>query len=236
MSFRPANDLGLYERAAHAWWDPRAAEFRSLRAIQAVRARRLVATWGARLRGARVVDLGCGGGLLAAPLAESGARVIGVDLSGASLHAARARVTAHFVRGDMRRAPLATGRAQFGLLADVLEHVEDPERALAEAARILAPGGELFVCTLNATRRARWLAVWLAEGVGLVPRGTHDPRLFVAPARLVELAARHGLVCVEVWGESVRLLRTLVRWTIDLVPSDDVSVTYCARFVRNGAA
>lgn len=236
MSSPRANDLALYERAAGSWWDPRASEFRSLRAIQAARARRLAGTWGARLRGARLVDLGCGGGLLWAPLAEQGADVIGVDLSGASLRQARAHVGGGVLRADLRRAPLIAGCADFVLLADVIEHVDRPEPALAEAARLLRAGGELFVSTINSTRRARFLAVWLAEGVGLVPRGTHDPRLFVAPQRLVALAAEQGLTLVELWGESVRPLRTLLRWTIALQVADDLSVAYCARFVRAGRA
>ncbi|MCE9595420.1 MAG: bifunctional 2-polyprenyl-6-hydroxyphenol methylase/3-demethylubiquinol 3-O-methyltransferase UbiG [Planctomycetes bacterium] len=236
MSGVGANDLELYERAAHAWWDPRAREFRSLRAVQAARFPVLASKWGARLDGARVVDLGCGGGLLSAPLVAVGARVIGVDVSGASLRAARARIDANFVRADMRNVPLANACADFVVVADVLEHVEDPEHVVAEAARLLRPGGELFVSTLNATWRARVLAVWLAEGVGLVPRGTHAARLFVAPSRLVALAAEHGLASVELWGESLRLGRTLASWTIELAPSRDLSVVYCARFVKGGAA
>lgn len=236
MSRTLANDLGIYEREAHAWWDPRASEFRSLRGIQAARAARSTATWGARLHGARVVDLGCGGGLLAEPFVARGARVIGVDLSGASLRASRARVGASFLRADLRRTPLADACADFVVLADVVEHVAEPERALVEAARLLRSGGELFVSTLNSTRRVRVLAVWLAEGVGLIPRGTHDARLFVAPERLIRLAHDCGLARVELWGESVRLGRTLRRWTIELAPSDDLSVSYCARFVRGAEA
>lgn len=243
MTRTRANDLEIYERAASSWWDPRAREFRSLRAIQAARAARLVRVWGERVRGARIADLGCGGGNLSDPLRAQGAHVIGVDRSAASLDAARAHVLrepgrsrACFVRGDVAAAPLATASCDFVLLGDVVEHVEQPADVLAEAARLLRPGGELFVSTLNATRRARWLAVRLAEGVGLVPRGTHDPRLFLAPARLIALAKEHGLERLEVWGESVRLVRTVLRWTIELEPGDDTSVSYCVRFVRRSQA
>ncbi|MCK6446542.1 MAG: bifunctional 2-polyprenyl-6-hydroxyphenol methylase/3-demethylubiquinol 3-O-methyltransferase UbiG [Planctomycetes bacterium] len=243
MTRTRANDLEIYERAASAWWDPRASEFRSLRAIQAARAKRLVREWGERLRGARIADLGCGGGHLSDPLRAHGAYVIGVDRSAASLGAARSHVLrehvrsrACFVRGDVTATPLTTAACDFVLLGDVVEHVERPDEVLAEAARLLRPGGELFVSTLNATRRARWLAVGLAERVGLVPRGTHDPRLFVAPARLIAWAAQHGLERLEVWGESVKLVRTVLRWTIELEPGDDTSVSYCVRFVRGGRA
>jgi len=223
-----ANDLQIYERHAADWWDASSAAFRSLHAVNEHRISLLREWLGARLDGAVVVDFGCGGGLLAKPMAEAGARVVGFDLSAGSLATARANSAGGFVVGDAMHAPLGAGCADVVLLADVLEHVPSFERALAEAARLLRPGGAAFVNTLNRTWRARVLAVQLAEGVRLIPAGTHDPDLFITPAELTGAAWRAGLAIEALQGESVNLWRTLRRWAISLRRSEDVSVGYSA--------
>lgn len=230
-----ANDLTLYERHAEQWWNPRSAPFRSLHAVNAHRVGLLRDWLGARLDGLTVVDLGCGGGLLAEPLQRAGARVVGVDLSQGSLRAASAHVGGRFVCGDVRHAPLLDRSADVVLLADLLEHLEDIGPALDEAARLLRYGGLCYVNTINRTARARWLAVGVAEGLGLVPRGTHDARLFVSPARLCEEAARRGLAPERIQGEPVDVLRTALRWAVTLKCGRDLSVMYSALF-RKGAS
>ena len=224
------NDLDLYERHAEDWWDDRSDAFRSLHGVNRFRARLVVEWFGERLPGAQVVDLGCGGGLLARPMLEQGAQLVGVDLSHVSLRAAHARLNGSslFVQGDATSSPLRTGCADVVLLADVLEHVEDPVVPLREAARLLRPGGLLYVNTINSGLRARLLAVTVAEGLGLVPRGTHDPALFIAPAELERLAAGVGLRLLRLQGEAPALLKTIRRWTIELKPSASSAVTYSA--------
>lgn len=234
------NDLDLYERRAAEWGDPRSRTFRSLRSVKRHHLSLLRGLL-ADERVALAVDLGCGGGLLTAPLAALAGRAVGVDLSGASLAAAR-RAAAEtdagacsFVRADVRRLPLVGESADLVVLSDVLEHVERPAEALREAARVLRPGGWLFANTLNATRRSRLLAVTLAEGLGLIPRGTHDPRLFIAPERLVADAAAAGLRLVRLEGECPRLLRTLFTWTIHVRSCADTAVGYNAVFEKGAA-
>ncbi len=229
------NDLDLYERHAADWWDERSHTFRSLHAVNRFRVALLEEWLNGRLRGARVVDLGCGGGLMSAPLAERGASVVGVDLSHASLNAARGRGpngACAFVRGDVRRAPLRAACADMVLLADVLEHLPDPAAALREAGRLVRPGGLVYVNTINRTARARLLAVALAEGLGLVPRGTHDPALFIGPRELERQAAAAGLRLVRLQGEVPALWRTLRRWTVELRKSESAAVTYSALFEK----
>jgi 2-polyprenyl-6-hydroxyphenyl methylase/3-demethylubiquinone-9 3-methyltransferase len=215
------NDLTIYERRASEWWDPASRHFRSLRSVNEARLGLLLEWLGgpSALRGATVVDLGCGGGFLAEPLAKLGARVIGCDLSGASLRAGRAHAqdgaaTIIYAQADLRRAPMRDRCADLVLLADTIEHVEQPQAALAEAARLLKPGGRLYVNTISRTRRARFLAVTVAEGLGLLPKGTHDPRLFIKPGELVEMARGVGLDPVHLRGERLRLLKTVMTWTI----------------------
>jgi 2-polyprenyl-6-hydroxyphenyl methylase/3-demethylubiquinone-9 3-methyltransferase len=236
----PRNDLGLYDRHAREWWDARSRFARSLHEVNRVRLELVRARWGARLRGARVADLGCGGGLLAEPLARDGAAVIGVDLSGPTLaearrHAAGVAASAvSYARGDARRPPLAAGWADLVLCADVLEHVADWRAVLAGAGALLAPGGEIFFTTINRTRRAGWLAVTLGEGLGLVPRGTHDPRLFITPAELATAAAGLGLRCDAPLGLRPRLLATALGLRLRMRTCRSLAVEYAGWLITSG--
>jgi len=234
------NDLDLYERYSDEWWDPRSSAFRSLRATKGHHLDFLARTLPASDAARAIVDLGCGGGLLSVPLARRGDRLVGVDLSPGSVVSAqraadRARLDARFVQGDARRAPVSDACADLVLLSDVLEHVDDPRALFVEAARLVRPGGHLFTNTINSTRRAHLLAVTVAEGLGLVPRGTHDPALFVAPRLLDEAAAACGLERVAIEGEAPRLGRTIRTWTVHLRASRSLAVSYCALFRRPAA-
>lgn len=238
-----ANDLELYERHASEWWDASSPVFRSLRAVKGFHLELVLEAVQQHLGGrfALAVDLGCGGGLLAVPLAAHGDLVVGVDQSGASLAAARDAARRRgapcvFVRGDVRDAPLEDGSADLVVASDVIEHVEEKLDVLSSAARLLRPGGVLYVNTLARGLRARLLGVVLAEGLGFVPRGTHDARLFVRADELVDLAARAGLECVGLEGESVRLVPTLRSHTLHLRRSRDLGVSYHATFVKRAGA
>lgn len=231
------NDLDIYDARSADWWDDAAATFRSLRSVNAYRLAHIDATCAAFLARATVVDLGCGGGLMVEPLSARAARVIGVDVSRRSLSAAwRHGSGAHdrrlYVAGDCVRAPLREGCADLVVLGDVLEHLGDPAAAIGEAARLLRAGGYLFVTTINRTARARVFVGALAEWLGLVPRGTHDPRMFVTPAELRAAADAHGLALLEIGGDAPRIARTLWRRTIALRPVRSTAVAYRAFFVK----
>jgi 2-polyprenyl-6-hydroxyphenyl methylase/3-demethylubiquinone-9 3-methyltransferase len=220
------NDPDLYERNAADWWDADSYAFRSLHSVKRFHVALLdeiLADAGetARLGGATVVDLGCGGGLFGLPVAARGARVIGVDISRKSLVAGRVEAerrgaSVRFVHGDVLRVPLCAGCADLVLLSDVLEHVHDPALAIREAARLLKPGGALFVNTLDRGFVSALLVVHLAEGLGLVPRGTHNPALFLAPAEVEAMAADAGLRLERLQRETPALLRTLLSRTVHL--------------------
>ncbi len=229
------NDLSIYEDNGEEWWNPRSKTFRSLQSVNAFRLGLIDEWFGDRLPGATVVDLGCGGGLLAEPISRRGARVVGIDLSPRSVRTAAARPPhgpRSYVCADVAHAPIADAVADVVLMADVLEHVPDVDAALAEAARVLKPGGLLYVNTINRTRRAHLLAVTVAEGVGLVPRGTHDPALFLCPDDLQKRAAAHGFASRRIQGEVPALLATIRRWTVVLKPSRDLSVMYSVLFEK----
>jgi len=229
-------------READGWWEGRA--YASLRAVNALRLQILddwLSHWFAGAGPRRIVDLGCGGGLMALPLARRGAHVVAVDRSLPALregvrqqHALRApaRGGVQFVHGDLLAPPIDAGSADLVLLCDVLEHVDEPAQAICAAARLLRPGGRLFVNTINRTLRARVLAVWLGEGLGLIPRGTHSADRFVRPDELKTMAHAADLRATDWCGERPALLASLRRRTVAVRPHASLAVGYSAGFTK----
>jgi len=223
---RPRNDPGQYVDLVDEWWKPDGA-FAMLRWIATARAR-LVPP--ATRPDALLVDLGCGGGLFAPHARRLGYRHVGVDLVAAGLRAAQAHGMVA-VQGDVHAVPLADGCADVVSAGEILEHVPDPSTVVAEAIRVLRPGGTLVLDTINATVAARVLAVTVAERIGgAAVRGIHDPRLFVRPAQLRQVCAERG-VALRVRGLRPRT-RDLVRWLITrrgdvaMVPTWSTAVLY----------
>jgi 2-polyprenyl-6-hydroxyphenyl methylase/3-demethylubiquinone-9 3-methyltransferase len=184
----PRNDPRQYDELAAQWWRPDGA-FAMLHWLAEARADLIPP---ARRADAVLVDVGCGGGLLAAHVAGKGYRHVGVDL----VRSALCQAAAHGVTpvlGDAVALPLADGSADVVAVGELLEHVPDWPAAVAEACRLLRPGGTLVLDTLNATALSRLLAVRVAELLPGVPRGIHDSRLFVDARALVAECARHGV-------------------------------------------
>lgn len=223
----------LFDRGG--WWDEGDREFASLRSINSLRLsilREWMAEWFPEGGARTAFDFGCGGGLMAVPLAAEGIRVVGFDIARSALAAAaqQAQPRAWFVCADLGAAAVAEGVADLALLCDVLEHVDDVAGAVATAARSLRPGGALFVNTIHRNALATLLAVWLGEGLGLVPRGTHDPRMFVKPSELEAHARANGLVRTHACGERPRLLASLLARRVVATRSRSMAVSYCMGF------
>ena len=199
------------EEAAHFaalakdWWDPKgsSAMLHRLNPVRLAFVREAIdAHWGGDpdsvkpLAGKRALDVGCGAGLLAEPLARRGAAVTGVDAAEANVAVARAHAEGAGLAIDYRAGELsALGLGQFDLVTamEVLEHVADKRAFLAELARHLASGGLMVLSTPNRTPQSRLLMVGLAEAVGAIPRGTHHWDDFVTADELRELLAGAGL-------------------------------------------
>ncbi|MDA3627696.1 methyltransferase domain-containing protein [Saccharopolyspora sp. WRP15-2] len=182
------NDPQLYETCADQWWQPQGV-FAMLHWLAAARAA-LVPT--ASRTDAVLVDLGCGAGLLAPHVADKGYRHIGVDRSPSALRQAAEHGVLP-VMGDVQEVPLPTGCADCVVAGEILEHVADLRAAVAEACRILRPGGLLVLDTLASTALCRVLAIGIAERLPVAPRGVHDPALLVDRDVLAGEAARHGV-------------------------------------------
>jgi 2-polyprenyl-6-hydroxyphenyl methylase/3-demethylubiquinone-9 3-methyltransferase len=186
---RALNDPRQYDDLAGQWWEPR-GRFAMLHWIAAARAR-LVPL--ATRPGSVLVDIACGGGLLAPHVAPLGHRHVGVDLSPTAVPLARAHGV-EAVRGDALALPLATGCADVVVAGEVLEHVPDLRLAVAEACRVLRPGGTLVVDTIADTAWGRFSAITVAERLPAgPPRRLHDPALFVDRGELVRRAAEGGV-------------------------------------------
>lgn len=227
------NDLSIYSEFAAEWWTPGAPRFRSLQNLSPFRLGLIRAGCGP-VRNKVVYDLGCGGGLLSVPLLDEGAFVTGIDISAPSIDAARAAAgeRGRFMVGDARAVPLPAASADIVLLADVIDHIPDYHRALAEAARLVRIGGKVFVGTLNRTVASYLGAIVLGEGLRLIPPGTHRFDLFVKPVELQKCAEGCGLELSETFGESVAMIETVKRWAITLRRGASTALAYSMVFTR----
>jgi 2-polyprenyl-6-hydroxyphenyl methylase/3-demethylubiquinone-9 3-methyltransferase len=213
-------DNEYYEGMDELWWDP-AGPAVILHAINRPRVDFYLKALG-DLGGRLVLDAGCGGGLVARELAAAGAEVVGVDRSMGSLGVARRAVgrrgpgnpegvprsmgSFRPAQGRLERLPFADGSFDAVVAADVLEHLPDLPAAVAELARVLAPGGSFLFDTVNRTPWSWFTAVFGLERVlRMVPRGTHDWRLFIRPAELDRLLRGAGLTPVQLRGLAPRI-------------------------------
>ena len=186
---RPLNDPGQYDDLADQWWEPR-GRFAMLHWIAAARAR-LVPP--AVREGSLLLDLACGGGLLAPHVAGKGHRHVGLDLSPTALPLARDHGVLP-VRGDVTRLPFAGGVADVVVAGEVLEHVPDAPGLVREACRVLRPGGTLVIDTIAATWWGRFSSVTVGERIPAgPPKRLHDPALFVDRAAITRAAAEGGV-------------------------------------------
>ena len=154
------------------------------------------------LKGKTALDVGCGAGLLAEPLARLGARVTGIDASPELVGAAQEHARAAGLEIDYRAGELANLTGRFDLITcmEVIEHVADASAFVAALAERLEPDGLLILSTPNATGLSKLLIVTVAEGLGRIPRGTHDFDKFIGPGRMKMMFQEAGLKCLDVQG------------------------------------
>jgi 2-polyprenyl-6-hydroxyphenyl methylase / 3-demethylubiquinone-9 3-methyltransferase len=197
-----SSELGKFASRADEWWDPHGA-FRTLHEINDLRLGYIAER--VPLAGLRVLDVGCGGGLLAEGLAARGARVIAIDMAPENIAAAREHAGERAI--DYRCVPVeelaAELRGQFDVVTclEMLEHVPDPSSIVAACAMALRPGGSAFFSTINRNLKSFAFAIVGAEYVlGLLPRGTHEYMKLIQPAELARWCRQAGLDVTELAG------------------------------------
>lgn len=197
-------EVEKFGNLAHRWWDPE-SEFKPLHEINPLRLDWIDRI--ANLAGKDVVDIGCGGGILAEGMASRGARVTGIDLSDRALGVARLHLFESGYKVDyleISAEEFAVEKPQaFDVVTcmEMLEHVPDPASTVAACARLVKPGGHVFLSTLNRNLKSYVMAVIGAEYVlNLLPRGTHDYAKFIKPSELSRYCRNAGLTPIELIG------------------------------------
>ena len=218
-------ELDKFGELAHKWWDTE-GDFKPLHRINPLRLDWIAQR--APLAGKEVLDVGCGGGILAESMAQRGARVLGIDLSVKPLKVARLHAMESGVAGleyrEVAVEALAAERpASFDVVTcmEMLEHVPDPASVVASCAALVRPGGRVFFSTLNRNPRSFLFAIVGTEHVlKLLPKGTHDYAKFIRPSELSGFARAAGLEVAEMAGMEYNPL-TQRYWL-----SGDTSVNY----------
>jgi 2-polyprenyl-6-hydroxyphenyl methylase/3-demethylubiquinone-9 3-methyltransferase len=200
-----AAEVAKFSELAHRWWDQE-SEFKPLHQINPLRLSWIQET--ASLAGKRVLDVGCGGGILSDAMARAGANVLGIDMSAkalgvAQLHALEVQ-TQNIAFREITAEDLADEQpGQFDVVTcmEMLEHVPDPASVVKACAKLVKPGGHVFFSTINRNPKAFMLAIVGAEYVlGMLPKGTHEFAKFIKPSELAGFCRQADLVVERMRG------------------------------------
>ena len=227
-------EISKFNAAAPRWWDPD-GDFRPLHDLNPARLEYIEARAG--LAGRRVLDVGCGGGLLAEGMARRGARVTGIDLSPAALEVARLHALESGVTVEYREmaaedlAEVERGAFDLVTCLEMLEHVPDPVRTVQSLAQLVRPGGHIICSTINRSPKAFALAIIGAEYLlRLLPAGTHQYARLIRPSELARWARDADLEMVDLAGLEYDPLTRKAR------VSTNTSVNYLVHFLRPATA
>ncbi|WP_218871316.1 bifunctional 2-polyprenyl-6-hydroxyphenol methylase/3-demethylubiquinol 3-O-methyltransferase UbiG [Chitinibacter bivalviorum] len=217
-------EIAKFSALAHKWWD-KTSEFKPLHEINPLRIGFIDQHAG--ISGLKILDVGCGGGILSEGLAERGAEVTGIDLAEKSLKVAQLHLFESGLKVDYRKVPVeelaAAEPESYDVVTcmEMLEHVPSPASIVEACARLVKPGGWVFFSTLNRNAKAYMLAVVGAEYVlNMLPRGTHDYDKFIKPSELARMTRTVGLDTVALTGMTFNPLTQVYKLT------DDTDVNY----------
>ena len=233
-----ASEIERFDRLSATWWNP-SGPMRPLHVVNALRQthvlERIASHFGRdgeSLAGLRILDVGCGGGLLSEPLARRGGQVVGIDASpgnvaAAQRHAASQGVAVDYRLGDPDQALGPAESFDLVLALEVVEHVQDVAAFVGKVAQHVAPGGLLLASTIDRTWKSFVFAIVVAEYVlRVLPRGTHQWQRFVRPAELAAAASCAGLQQIDLRGMRYLPLVHRASWC------RDTRVNYLATFAR----
>ena len=225
------SEVQKFSDLAHRWWDPN-SEFKPLHDINPLRLNWIDQSIG--LNGKKVIDIGCGGGILSESMAAKGAHVTGIDLSDKALSVARLHLLETGAKVDYQHIAAESMAAEHPDAFDavtcleMLEHVPDPQQTIAACARLVKTGGDVFLSTLNRNPKSYLFAIIGAEYIlNMLPKGTHDYAKFIKPAELVRMTRNAGLDLVSMVGMSYNPLTKVYSL------GDDTSVNYMIHLRRS---
>lgn len=198
------NEIAKFEALASRWWD-KSSEFKPLHDINPLRLNYIDER--AHLPGKKVVDVGCGGGILSEGLCQRGAYVTGIDMGEAPLSVARLHGLESGVEVDYRQITVESladeeaGTYDVVTCLEMLEHVPDPSSVIAACAKLLKPGGDLFLSTINRNPKAFMFAIVGAEHLlKMLPKGTHEYKKFIKPSELTSYIRKAKLDFQDITG------------------------------------
>lgn len=228
-------EISKFEELAARWWDPN-SEFKPLHEINPLRLGYIDEI--ANLKGKRVLDVGCGGGILSESMAAAGAEVIGIDMGEAPLQVARLHLLesgleVHYERIPVERlAEEQPGSFDIVTCMEMLEHVPDPSSVVHACAQLTKPGGNIFFSTLNRNPKSYIFAIIGAEYLlRLLPKGTHDYSKFIRPSELDRWIREAGLLSSDMTG----LIYNPLTGHYRLNPKD-VDVNYMVSCIKDDTA
>ena len=224
------NEVKKFASLASRWWDKN-SEFKPLHDINPLRLNYIKEKLGGSLQGKKILDVGCGGGILAESLANEGANVTGIDMAEAGLEVAKLHLLESGLDIDYQKIPAEelakTRKDEFDIVTclEMLEHVPDPSSIIRACAELVKPGGDVFFSTINRNPKSYLFAIIGAEYIlKLLPQGTHDWDKFILPSEMEEWARDAGLSLQAIIG------MTYNPFTKKYKLESDVSVNYLTHY------
>ncbi len=202
------NDLEQYNKQGSSWWDSK-GPFYVLKSMNEPRFEfydKFISSW----KDVKVLDIGCGGGFTCEFMAKKGASVSGIDISDVSIetaknHAKESDLIIDYRSGTAENLPYENDSFDVIICVDVLEHLDDVAKAVAEVKRVLKPGGIFLFDTINKTFKSKFIMIWLLEYIKKeIPKGTHDWDMFIPPAQMTDYLERADFKNIELKGFDVK--------------------------------